>query len=345
MGRIPIVFACGVSLALSGCATAPRAPATSLSQAGIQASNAFATDVRSVASQLAYLDAVDAFATTLQYCQNTNIPCEAQVPSGTVSQQRRKLAEAVTARANALDALSAAYAALGQEAASNGSADLAGAADRLVAGVNRYTSAVTALGGAPAALMTAPVGEVVHGIASEIGERRQRQRILAGSRAIAAAVQSLRSGLDREAQVFDTIADYLVTQRTAARLVMMRTGLASRDAVFSALVANLGVTPTGAAGGMVSSSVPVQTALDATVRATSQAEVLATQQSYRASLQALDALIAAHRQLEQRRSVSLDGVNRALGQLETAIDAARQGSGGAGAAGDAGGGGSQKSGG
>lgn len=326
MGRLPILTACAASLALSACAAAPRAPATSLSQAGVQASGAFATDVRSVASQLAYLDAVDAFSATMDYCQNTNIPCEAQAPSAQVSLKRRQLAEAVSARANALDALSAAYTALGQEAAENGSADLAGAADRLVAGVNRYAGAVSALGGAPvASLVTGPVGEVVHGIASEIGERRQRHRIIAGSRAIASAVQALRNGLAEEARVFDTIADYLVLQRTAAKLVMMRSGLISRDDVFSALATNLGVTPTPNANGIIGSSVPVQTALDATVRATSQAEVIATQQRYRASLQALDALIAAHRQLEQRRAVSLDGINRALGQLETVIEAGRHG--------------------
>jgi hypothetical protein len=326
MGRLPILTACAASLALSACAAAPRAPATSLSQAGILASGAFATDIGSVATQLASLDAVDAFSATMDYCQNTNIPCEVQAPSPQVSLKRRQLAEAVTARANALDALSAAYTALGQEAASNGSADLAGAADRLVAGVNRYAGAVSALGGAPvASLVTAPVGEVVHGIASVIGERRQRHRIIAGSRAIASAVQALRNGLAEEARVFDTIADYLVLQRTAAKLVMMRSGLVSRDDVFTKLATSLGVTPTPNADGIIGSSVPVQTALDATVRATSQAEVITTQQSYRASLQALDALVAAHRQLEQRRAVSLDGINRALGQLETVIETARQG--------------------
>lgn len=331
MGRLPTFTACAASLALSACAAAPRAPATSLSQAGVQVSGTFATDVRSVASQLAYLDAVDAFSATMDYCQNSNIPCEAQAPSAQVSLKRRQLAEAVTARANALDALSAAYTALGQEAAEDGSADLAGAADHLVAGVNRYAGAVSALGGAPvASLVTAPVGELVHGIASEIGERRQRHRIIAGSRAIASAVQALRAGLAEEARVFDTIADYLVLQRTAAKLAMMRAGLVSRDDVFAALATNLGVTPTGAADGIIGTSVPVQTALDATVRATSQAEVIATQQRYRASLQALDALVAAHRQLEERRAVSLDGINRALGQLETVIETARTGAGGGG---------------
>ncbi len=46
MKRIWLIGASAALLTLGACATAPRTPAANLSQAGLKASNAFATDVR-----------------------------------------------------------------------------------------------------------------------------------------------------------------------------------------------------------------------------------------------------------------------------------------------------------
>ena len=322
-----IVALAGIAALLGGCAAAPRTPAATLSQAGIKASNAFATDVRTLSTQLAYVNAADAFSTTYDWC--TNRPtCTPRNSDPEVAAQRLKLANTIAARATALDALSAAYSALGQEAAANGSADLEGAARRLVTGVNGYVASVSALTGNPiASAVSAPVGEVVAGIAAEIGERRQRQRLIAGSRAIAASVQALRNGLAAEAAVFDSLSGYIVEHRTAARLAMVQAGLVSRSPTFTAFAQNMGVTPAPGADGIISSSKPVQAALDATMKANAQADVIAMQQRYRTSLEALDALLAGHSELEQTRSVSLAGIERIIARLETIVEAANADSG------------------
>ena len=331
MQRSCISGACAALLALSACATAPRAPATSLSQAGLQATGAFATDVRTLSSQLAYVGAADAFSSTYARCATRPTcpprdlsPAQAELQER-LARERLNLAAAVNARARALDALGSAYSALAQEAASNGSADLEGAARRLVTGVNGYVAAVSTLTANPVAgAVSAPVGEVIAGIAAEIGERRQRARILAGSRAIAASVQALRNGLAAEAGVFDTMDDYIVLHRTAARMAMLESGLASRAPTFQSLAANLGITPAAGADGVIANSAAVQAALDATVEASARADVIAMQQRYRTSLEALDALLVGHRELEQTRSVSLGSIERVIARLQTVVDAANQ---------------------
>jgi hypothetical protein len=317
-----IIALAGATALLAGCAAAPRTPAANLSQAGIKASNAFATDVRTLSTQLAYVNAADAFSTTYLWC-TTRPTCTPRTPDPEVAAQRLQLANTIAARATALDALSAAYSALGQEAAANGSADLEGAARRLVTGVNGYVASVSKLTGNPiASAVSAPVGEVVAGIAAEIGERRQRQRLLAGSRAIAASVQTLRNGLSAESSVFDSMSGYVVEHRTAARLAMIQAGLVSRSPTLNAFAQNMGVTPVPGADGILAGSKAIQAALDATAQANAQADMIAMQQRYSASLEALDALLAAHRELEQTRSVSLAGVERVVARLETIVEAA-----------------------
>lgn len=328
MHRLFLSSACAALLTLNACATAPRAPAASLSQAGLQATGAFATDVRTLSSQLAYVNAADAFSSTYQRCDGraTCAPRELTPNQVQAMDERLKLAAAVDARARALDALGAAYSALAQEAQSNGSADLEGAARRLVTGVNGYVAAVGALPGVGSlgTAVSAPVGEVIAGVAAEIGERRQRERLLAGSRAIAASVQALRNALAAEAGVFDGMDAYIVLHRTAARMAMLNAGLASRSPTFQALAQNLGVTPAPGADGVIANSVAVRAALDATVEASARADVIAMQQRYRTSLEALDALLAGHRELEQTRSVSLASIERVIARLQTVVDAANQ---------------------
>lgn len=302
----------------------------SLAQAGLKASNAFATDVRTLSTQLAYINVADAFSSTYQRCAGRptcpprELSPEQQEQQDLVASERLKLAEAVSARARALDALGAAYSALAEEADSNGSADLEGAARRLVTGVNGYVASVSALTGANpiASAISAPVGEVVAGIAAEIGERRQRRRVIAGSRAIAAAVQTLRNGLGEEARVFDTMDDYIILHRTAVRLAMLDAGLVSRSPTFTALAQNMGVAPAPGADAVIANSAAVRAALDATVEANARADVIAMQQRYRTSLEALDALLAGHRELEQTRSVSLADIERVIVRLQNVVDAA-----------------------
>lgn len=318
--RLHFLAASLAALCLAACAAAPRAPATSLSEAGVKATGAFSGDVRTVSAQLASVDALDAFSETWERCQNPRLTCAPQVPGDALSQRRVRLAEAVVHRAEALDGLRGAYEALGREAAYDGAGDLGGASERLVAGVNQYTAAVSGIMGNPIPqLVSQPIAGVIRLAAAGIGESRQRRRIIAASRSISAAARALRDGLREEARVFNSLAEYLIQKRTTARLALMRAGLVPRAGVLTPLTQQLGTTLNGNAESLIESSAPLQASVDATVQAMSRAEVLAAQQRYQISIAALDALLAAHERLEAEQPFSLADLLRLVGQLDSAI--------------------------
>jgi hypothetical protein len=307
--------------ALAGCAAAPRAPAASLAAAGVAATGSFSAQVRDVATQLDAADASDAFAATWQYCANPNLPCAPQVPPAAVSERRHQLANVVALRGRAIDALGTAYAALQAEAAYDGGADLGGAADAAVASVNSFATAAGKLAGGPGgALLSEPIAGLIGFGAGLVGEHRQRRRILAASRVIAAATRRLRDGMAQEARVFDTLADYLVGKRTAARVALFQARLIAGSDVAAPLAHQLNVTLAPEAESIISSSPQVRASLQATMAAMSRAEVIGVQGRARAALAALDALIESHARLEAKQPVSVADVQRLLDRLDASFD-------------------------
>jgi hypothetical protein len=317
--RVSLVLACAAAV-LAGCASAPRAPAASLAAAGIKATGSFAAEVRSVEAQLDSAVVGDAFTATWQVCSNPNLTCEPKVPSEALTQRQHDLARVVELRARAIDALGAAYAALQAEAAYDGSADLQGAAEEAVGSVNSFAEAVGRIGGVPgAAAVSEPIQGLVGFGAGLLGERRQRERILAASRVIGAATRRLRDGMQKEAGIFDSLAGYLVDKRAAVRLAFYHAGLTSGSDILTDLAAKLDVPLVSNSGSILAGSVPLRTAIEASMIGMARLEVLAVQDRYRAAIAALGALVASHQQLEARQPLAIGDIEQFLDRLNASL--------------------------
>lgn len=316
-----IAASCALALLLSGCASVPRGPALSLANAGISATSAFGTEVRTTTALVQYAEVTDAFVATYDYCANAQI-CEPKLQSSEAQKARQELAKVIILRAKALDALGKAYQALKTEAEYDARSDLVGATNSAISGVNTFAGAALTLGGAApaAALIGEPLKQIAGFGAGLLADRNQRKRLLAGSEAIAAATKRLRDGLAVEAFVYDSFADYIEKSRMAARLRLLDAGLVSSTDALTPLTTNLGLKPTGGVDAIMAKSPQAKTALIATIQAQSRTDVLKTKQKYQASINALDALLKAHDELKQDQSVSLGDVDRFLGELNAAID-------------------------
>lgn len=305
--------------ALAGCAAAPRAPATSLAEAGIKATASFSAEVRDTQAQLGSLDVGDAFTATLRQCSNPRLTCKEVVEPAAVSEERAQLARVVGLRAQALDALGSAYAALQTEAAFDQGADLSGAAGDAVTAANAFAAEAARLdrGATPAALPGEVASLADFGFGA-LGEHLQRRRLLAASREIAKATLQIRNGMSREAASFRRLTEYLVGERTAARITLMKEGYLSPDDVFRQVAAQLNlnlVVPD-------SSSQAYRMAVQASMRALAHQEVIAIQQRYEAGIATLSALLQSHAQLEKGKALSIANVERVLARLDASLNVA-----------------------
>jgi hypothetical protein len=303
---------------LGGCAAAPRAPATSLAEAGIKATSTFSAEVRETQAQLGNVELGDAFTATLRQCSNPKLTCKEIVEPSELSEERRKLAAAVGLRAKALDALGAAYTALQTEAAYDQGADLTGAAGDAVTAANAFAAEAAKLnGGATPSAVPAPIASLADFGFGLLGEQLQRKRILKASREIAKATLLVRNGMVAEAASFDRLSDYLVGERTAARVTLLKAGYLSTDEVMREIADQLNLTlaapdPTSPAYHM---------AVQASMRVLAQQEVVDTRDRYRAGIAALGALLQSHAQLEKGKAISLASVESALTRLDASLPA------------------------
>ena len=309
------------SAALGGCAAAPRAPAATLATAGIAATGSFGAEVQDVAAQLRAADVNDAFTRTLELCTNAPVACAPSTVPLEISQRRDALADVVELRARAIGQLGQAYVALQTEAADDAGADLQGAGQAAVDSANSFAAAAAQLRGRTAqAAVPGQVASLVDFGFGALGEHLQRRRILAVNREIAKAVLQLRNGLQQEQAVFDSLSEYLIGKRAAARLALYQTGLSSTSAVMSQIATGLGMTLVPNSDSIVAGSVPIKTALLASIQALSRQDVLAAQGRYRISIAALDSLLRQHAELEARQSVSIADVQRLIDRLNASLD-------------------------
>ncbi|HYJ82516.1 MAG TPA: hypothetical protein VEW26_06700 [Allosphingosinicella sp.] len=315
--RLIQIAALGVMAALAGCAAAPRAPATSLAEAGIKATASFSAEVRDTQAQLGSLDVGDAFTSTLRQCSNPRLTCKEIVDPAELSDERRQLARVVGLRAQALDALGSAYAALQTEAAYDQGADLSGAAGDAVTAANAFAAEAARLdrGATPAALPgeVASLADFGFGL---LGEHLQRKRLLAASREIAKATLQIRNGMTAEAASFHRLTEYLVGERTAARITLMKAGYLSPDDVFKQVAEQLNLNLTVPDPNSESYRMAVQ----ASMRALAQQEVIAVQQRYEAAIATLSALLQSHAQLEKGKALSIANVERVLTRLDASLN-------------------------
>lgn len=320
--RQAIGVAAVLPFVVSGCASVPRGPALSLANAGVATTSTFSTDVRRTAMQIQYVDVTEAFVATYDYCANPALTCTPQMQSGAMVKLRQDLASVILLRAEAIEALGKAYAALKTEAEYDARGDLVGATNSAIDGVNNFAAAAVAIGGgAPAAaLIGEPLKQITGFGVGLLADHNQRRRLLAGSEAIAAATQRLRDALAVEAFVYDSLADYLEQTRTAAKIRVLNAGLVSNTDALQPMATNLGLKPIAGIDAVIAKSPPTRTAVEAMLRAQSRADVQQTRNTYQASIAALTALLRAHGELKSNQDVSLADVDRFLGELNAALD-------------------------
>lgn len=319
--RLLIAFAAAAAL-LGGCASAPRAPATTLAEAGLKATGSFSAEVKNVATQLREADAADSFTRTWEICQSPapGVCVPSVTPIG-LSERRNGLADVVDLRARAIDQLGAAYAAFKEEAAYDQSTDLQGAVHSAIDSANSFGQAAAVLNQGKRFIPAVPgeVGALLDFGFGVLGDRLQRKRILRANREIAQAVLQLRNGMQNELEVFLTLTDYLVGKRTAARLVFYDANLSSPMDIMTPLAEQLNVTLVPGAESTIAGSPALKTALRATMEADSRVEVLEAQGRYRAGIAGLDALLRQHRELEKKQSVTVGDVERIIDQLNASL--------------------------
>jgi hypothetical protein len=153
-----------------------------------------------------------------------------------------------------------------------------------------------------------------------LGEHLQRKRILAANREIAKAVLQLRNGMQDESAVFDTLADYIVGKRTAAKLALYQSGLTTATPLVAPIATNLGMPLVSNSESLIAGSKPLRATIEATIAASARIDVLAAQGRYRAGISALDALLRQHAQLDRQQGVSLADVERLLQRLDASLD-------------------------
>jgi hypothetical protein len=314
-----LVLGLALGALLGGCAAAPRAPATSLAAAGINATGTFSAEVREMEAQLGGAEVGEAFVATLRRCSNPNITCKEVHESDELRSERQKLADVVGLRARALDALGAAYAALQTEAAYDQGADLSGAAGDAVTAANAFAAEAARLDhGATPSAVPAPIASLADFGFGLLGEQLQRKRLLAASRQIAQATLLIRNGMVDEAASFGRLAEFIIGERTAARMTLMKAGFLASDDVMSQVAAqlNLTLTPPGNVN-----EAAYQMALQASLRELSRQEVIAAQDRYQAGIAALGALLQSHADLEKGRALSIANVERFLTRLDASLAA------------------------
>ena len=324
--RLSTFFACVSLVAVAGCAAAPRAPATSLADAGIKATTAFSADVGDIADQIDYASVAESFLRTWQAC--TTLGCQAPQEPAELTAERLKLAGLVQLRAQAIDALGDAYGALKAEAAYDGAADLQDSVEGAVKSVTAFAdAAASAAGAAPLPALTDQVQGLIGFGAGLVGEKRQRGRLLAANRIIGEAARRLRDGLQHESRVFDLMIDSIVLRQTAVRRAFLKEGLIPLTDVLEELAKPLDLPMVSDTASVIAGSPRLQNALMGTVEGLSALEVRRMQERYRLSIAALSALVRSHEAFAAKRPVGVADVERFLAQLDAALEPQADGGG------------------
>jgi hypothetical protein len=303
-------------LGLAGCATAPRAPAARLADAGMAATASFSSETAATGQLVASGGVTDAFVRRMLVCRPPATACATALPIDRNAQQRAELASIIALRAAALTALNRAYAAMKQEAEYDARADLSGAVAEAVNSGNAFAAAVRTIA---APLIPIDAGKLAAVAAGAIADQGQKRRLQAANAALRAVTQQLHDALAVEASVFETIGKSIEQRRTEAFQTMFNAGLIDGDDQLRAMATALGVTLKNGAAATVAASPALKAAVTDMIAAQGQLDSLRAGARYRASLNALQALVVEHDHLAQRTNVSLEEVARLLAEVNAAI--------------------------
>jgi hypothetical protein len=223
----------GSVFSLGACTHVSRDTALELSQAGIQATTTLGTDVDARASRLradrAAQDFVAAYnvmgkCPSVTHGTTADPNCDTAVFAASraknpVNVEIGKLADVIEKRSRALGALSAAYAALGDEANYDAPGELDKAIAPALDAVNDFGSAV-GLGPLPAV-----AGEGAKLIGHALAANAQKRRLIRGSHEIAQVTRHMRLALTKERDLFGALDMLLANLDEETGRVMLKAGL------------------------------------------------------------------------------------------------------------------------
>jgi len=278
--------------------------------------------VRVTAAQIQNIDVTEAFTATYNLCQANPKLCTVQISSGAIVKQRQDLSNSILLRAKAIETLGEAYKALKVEAEYDERADLVSATNTAIDGVNSFSASLLAIAsGAPAAaLIQTPLSKVSEFGTGLIADNRQRRRIISANKEISAVAVRLKSALEVEAYIFDSLSQFIEKNRTSAKQALLDAKVVSHSEILSPLIDSLELKPVKNIDATVAKSNATQTAVKAMLKAQSQNEVRAAQNRYRTSIAALNALVAGHNKIESKQGVELADLDRFLAELNTALE-------------------------
>lgn len=297
-----------------GCASSSRGTAATVAQSGLSATSQFSTDVRELGIRLVRGDAQNAFSRTWEFCQIRPTDCRVQIPSETLRAARQDLAKAIASRAQAIEALAAAYGAMKTEADYDARADLSGAVDEALKSAVAYAS----LAGAPPLVSRAASNGASFGLGL-LADQQQSKRLRAANLALAGVVEQLHAGLAKETAVFDSLAGDIVNQEAQAQQALLQAGLISGGDTLRPLTDSVGATPIKDIDAVLAKSPAAKVAVEAVVQVAALEKVAAIRARYAASLAALDELKRLHLSAAEDKPLNTASLNRLLSEIDVLI--------------------------
>lgn len=310
---------CAVLAGAGGCAT--RVPVEQLvADAGVRSTRALAIDVDNFSGRLEEGDAIAAFVATWRACEGGAARCVITEPNPAARAQRQELAEAVALRAQAVVALNRAYTAFRAELAQQSGADAERAIRDALLGTATYATSMTGVPLVRTAVLGRPLEHVATTVASAFSVQQRRSETRDSSEALGRAIAQLREAMVLETRKYDALAEVLVAQRIEAHRALLQAGLVSGAGTLRPIADRFNMPLARDADTVVVRSVPARTAVEAMIEASERREVRRTQMRYRAAIATLDELERAHATLNRGRRPDLNGLERAVWDLERLAD-------------------------
>lgn len=313
---------------LSGCATVTidRSSAKTLATAGQAATSALQQQANQVTSSLSGLPVVLTVNGILN-CRTTAGALRSKCIDGAIANAqsapleavRKQLLDIVDKRSKAFKALNDAYMSFGDLATFDAAKAVATSIDEAFGKINAFTKALSAFPGIGIAIPTISAGitKVVGGVAAAITEERQLQLMLAASRDLHTAVDTLAKALKAEQDVaaMRSLLSELEAERIRLEHNTLEAGLATSVGVLTPFYTKVApditlvqTPPAGTADLAIASARQV-------LRQSTSGRPAAIASSYERAIGALSGMSAEHQKFEERRQVDVSLIIAELQRL------------------------------
>jgi hypothetical protein len=309
---------------LSGCASAPRAPAGRIASAGTNLTSALAANTNRIAKDVALDPAIDAFYRIYAICDALFLrkPPPAECPpdlteiktSQASAKNLREYAQILRFQAAAFNALGSAYLSLKSESEYDAAADASDAID----GAARAVTTLAGAALAPAKLL--PIADLMKTAAGGIAAGRQKQRLMNANDRLQAVVSILLVVMREQQTNLERQLDVTERHRALAMQALVKEGVVSRADSFAKMLKDADIAIATAGAAKIDSSPVLRASVDAALAQRAIDRLQNRYQDYETSIAALEALVAMHDQFRASGSVNTTLVESLTARL--AIEAA-----------------------